>query len=801
MLNNEAVASGTVKRGFTAAAVTVLITVIALTVTLRLWRRDLTVPFRYGHDSTICLTWIQAMLDDGWWWTSQRLGAPFHMDTYDFPSFPHLHFAVMKVIALGGFDASTVMNLYFLLSFMLVALAALAALRSLNLSYGACICGAVLYAFLPYHFWRGVSQLFLAAYFMIPLVFLVIIWLFQDRPFLIVRREESRLGLDLRNPRTILSLLICIAIGFDFPYYAAFACVFLLLSGVLAYYAGGTRLTLFRTAILLGVAGSSFLAVVSPHLIYRFVHGPNPSPLHVTKHPWQDGERYGLTVTQMLLPAGAHRVPLLKAVRDKFYASTLLISSEDAMSLGTVGALGLLLALGAAFCCPRSASQRGRVYYLCGMLTIAAILLCTAGGFATLFNLLGTGLAREYSRMSIFIGFLAVALASGVLDDLLARLGRRGMPGAWGWAIPGAVLVLGVADQTGSTYLEPQSQVKLQYDNDAEFVAQVEASVPKGTMVFQYPYLSYFSYHNASHKMLPYDHFRPFLHSHSLRWSFGAMHGRDTDQIHTHIAAQSVPEALRMLTGLGFGGVYVDRLGYADAGRQFENELRRLLGTDPIVSRDERMAFYNLRSYARDQRASGSAAEWSGQQGHLRHPIDLKWGSGFFAEESNEALRWRWCGPHGKLYVNNAADKPQTVTLRFKYRAFDTAPAKLNLSGGLFSAALNIDAAWGEFSRVLTVAPGGHLIALDCTATPYIHPTRTIAFALANVELSPSCSDSQKGCSSSPTLKKSPCQVSRSWGSSEGGDVADAIRKTSRAPSTSQVCCPDLPVSPPTELH
>jgi phosphoglycerol transferase len=728
---------GAGKRAVAAAVVTVLITLVALVVALKLWKRDLAIPFRYTGDSLPNQAWIQAMLEDGWWWTCQRLGAPFQMDTWDFPQFPHLHFVILKALALGGFDAATLMNLYFLLSFPLIALAALAALRSLRLSYGCCVCGGVLYAFLPYHFWRGVSHLWLAAYFMVPLVGLVIIWLFQDRPFMLTRKADGRLGLDLRNPRGPVAFLICVAIGFDFPYYPVFAGVLFFLAGALAYGAGGSGVTLLRTAVLVALTAGSFLVDISPHLAYRYAHGPNPSPRHETKHPWQDGESFGLTVTQMLLPPEGHRLPALKAVRDKFYAGTPIWSSGDAMSLGAVGAVGLLLTLGAAVFCGRSAKPRARLCHLLGMLTILAILLCTVGGFCTLFNLLGTGLAREYSRMTIFIAFLALAVAFTALDSLRARFCAHGVRRLIGRGLPAGLLALGLLDQTATTYLQDQQYVKAENDDETDFVARVEAAVPAGTMVFQLPYISLWSCPPFLQHMVNVDHLRPFFHSRHLRWSFGAMHGRETDRLHAHIAAQPVPETLRMLAVLGFGGVYVDRLGYADRGGHLEADLRRLLDTEPIVSHNQRMAFYDLRPYAQHLRASSSDSEWSRQEQQVRHTVCLEWGAGFFPEERDPERTWHWCGPKGELYLDNITGERLTVALEFEYRAYDATPARLDLGGPVVSARLDVRDGWSKFQRVLEVPPGRHVISLECTAKPFQHPTRTIVFVLSNVRMSP----------------------------------------------------------------
>jgi phosphoglycerol transferase len=510
---------------------------------------------------------------------------------------------------------------------------------------------------------------------------------------------------------------------------------------VVAAFTGGSRLTFVRAAFLVGVTAVSFLIDLSPTFLYRLEHGRNPSPLLVTNHPWQDGEAFGLTLTQMLLPADGHRVPALRAVRDKFYASTPLRSERGAMALGSVGSVGLLVLLGAVAGCGRSPGPRGRILYLFGLLTVFAVLVCTVGGFSTLFNLLGTGLARTYNRVSVFIGFLAIAAFFLALDALLTRFTRGRLRAALGLALPAAILGLGLRDQTGETYLADQAAVKAEYDSDADFVARVEASVPKGTMVFQFPYVSFLSYDNACFRMEPYSHFRGFLHSRDLRWSFGATHGRRWDAVQAHAAGRPPEEALPMLAALGFGGVYVDRDGYADGGRAVEASLRRLAGTAPVESRNGRLAFYDLGDYTRRLRASCTDEQWATRQRQAANPVCLEWGSGFFVEEKDESGAWRWCGAHGEITIHNTGDTVQSVALRFRYRAYDPAPATLALGGRLLTETMRIDSGWAEFDRVLQVPPGRQVLTLDCSAAPFVHPSRTIVFALGDASLSDAAPD------------------------------------------------------------
>jgi len=86
--------------------------------------------------------------------------------------------------------------------------------------------------------------------------------------------------------------------------------------------------------------------------------------------------------------------------------------------------------------------------------------------------------------------------------------------------------------------------------------------------------------------MVDYDHVRPYLHSDHLRWSYGAMKGREED-IGDDV---SVAEA----RAAGYAAIEVDRLGYADNGAAVEADVRRVTQAAPIVSPNGRLAVYRL---------------------------------------------------------------------------------------------------------------------------------------------------------------------------------------------------------------
>jgi hypothetical protein len=70
---------------------------------------------------------------------------------------------------------------------------------------------------------RGIGHLFLAAYFMVPLMILVIL-----------RVYSGEIKISIRSYKTIGSIVICLLTSSAGVYYAVFACFFLLVAGTSA---------------------------------------------------------------------------------------------------------------------------------------------------------------------------------------------------------------------------------------------------------------------------------------------------------------------------------------------------------------------------------------------------------------------------------------------------------------------------------------------------------------------------------------------------------------------------------------
>jgi phosphoglycerol transferase len=107
--------------------------------------------------------------------------------------------------------------------------------------------------------------------------------------------------------------------------------------------------------------------------------------------------------------------------------------------------------------------------------------------------------------------------------------------------------------------------------------------------------------------MQDYDPFRGYLHSDSLRWSYGAMRGRAGDWARETVKLPTA-KMLDAVTSVGFRGLWIDRSGYPEQGARVEAKIAALTGAEPVQSSDGRFWFFDLRDYAGSVEARLGAA-------------------------------------------------------------------------------------------------------------------------------------------------------------------------------------------------
>ena len=643
---------------FAWALVTVVLTSVLLIPLLRLWKADLKVPFSYTGDGLFSLLVIKGVLEHGWYLENPDVGVPFGLKFYDFPLEGYnFQFLVLKLLSVFSSDPALVLNLYFLLSFPLVALSAFVVLRWLGVSSAVATVCSVLYALAPYHFLRGnEGHLFLSAYYSVPVGAYLIFSLFSDEPLFGRRIRTGSRTFTWPPKRSLFTLALCALVASAGLYYAVFTMMLLIAATMLVIITRREARTLIKGGILVGAILGVLMLNMAPSLAYRFAHGPNEA---VAQRVEQESEIYALKLTPMVLPVPGHHIDALSNLADHYYRTTPLPSEGAKQSLGLIATLGfgwLLLVALAGCLSPRWGIGDGRHRWL-AVLTVTAFLIGTTGGISSLFAYLVSPQIRAWARISIFIAFFAIAAVALLLDSLQRRLGR---PVLVGTLLVG-VLLVGLYDQSGGAFVPDYAAAKGEYKNDAVFVETIDRRLPPRAEILQLPYVP-FPENPPVNKMTDYDLVRPYIHESDLRWSYGAMKGRPTDW-QGDLADEPMKVLLASASAAGFEGIYIDRFGYPDGAAELENELHKLLKAEPLVSPNGRMSFFSLLSYKERLQSQYSPEELAELKTATLMPISASFEEGFHPLEHDGESSWRWMKRTGHITLQNPSEEPRTALL------------------------------------------------------------------------------------------------------------------------------------------
>jgi phosphoglycerol transferase len=579
----------------------------------RLWETDLRVPlyYRIGGDNDFTLLLVKSIADTGWCWTNPNLGAPGIMDLRDFPVLvDNLAFLALNVLARFTHEVGLLSNLLFLGGFLLAIWSSLFVLRHFGVSEPVALAASLLYAFMPYHFWRGTWHYFLALYYPIPLAVMVAVWLARGEPlFFRGASGGSRTGFLTPSRKGVASLLIVALLPLTGVYYAFFSGFFLATSGLIALLRRPRWARALDAGVLLAVLVASGVIGAVPFALYWRREGRNPRAFSRSA---DEAGMYSLRIGTMLQPTVGHRLDRLRRIEKSFgkymiedwdgrslkvpesrlwFGLTQGFNEASSVALGMVGSAGFLLLLGAALAGDAAWVRRARPLADLARLNVAAVLLATSGGFGVMLARVALPQIRAYNRIGVFIAFFALfamALAADRIGRVFGGRGRARSAYLLGVAL---VTVVGLLDEIPEVIPRNSRREAEVFAIDRQYVGRVEAAVPAGSRIFQLPD-TIIPEGPSINGFDPYSPIKPCLHSQRLRWSCAAVEGRATARWIHEVAALPIAEMVPRLVDAGFAGLHFDRSAYPDRGAAMTAELDRLLHHAPIESDDGDWVFY-----------------------------------------------------------------------------------------------------------------------------------------------------------------------------------------------------------------
>jgi len=570
--------------------------------TLEAWR----LPTDYVGDAHEMLARIRAAAEGDTWPLApqviERLGAPFgaHWNAYPTPD-------KLLMLLLGGLShligLFAAANAGLLFAQVSAALAFYFTARWLRVRWEWAWAGALLFSYTYHTFHRGLAHFSFVFTWTVPLGLLAV-WLVA----------QSR-RLEWKSPGAVVCLGVALALGVSNPYNLLFWGQ-LLVWALLAQWFGARRRVNLAIGVTAGAVAVAAFAITNAE-VWVYVQEPDGLPL--LSRNYGGTERYALKPLEMFIPPQYHRFDALAYFGDRYKRWSEWRGEDYMPYLGLVGIAGVIwLVAATARRLFRRRSMPGQVLSAGWLLAYA-----TVGGLTNVLAFfVGFQVFRATNRVAIFLSAL-------VLIFLVVRLSRvtAKWPAHWRVLAALALAAVGLIDQVPRRWpREVYARMNGDVKSDLQLGRELEATLPRGAMVFQIPVLG-FPEVLPPFRLVDYEHFRPYLTTDTIRFSYGAAKFRSRSRWQRDLENVPVPTLVRRLEGYGFAALYLNRKGYEDRAEKILSELDTLGYKRRLQGAGGQQVVVFLNPTAKPTRPLGRGLTY-GTGWHPRPDEGVRWANG-----------------------------------------------------------------------------------------------------------------------------------------------------------------------------
>lgn len=371
----------------------------------------------------------------------------------------------------------------------------------------------------------------------------------------------------------------------------------------------------------------------------------------------------------------------------------------------------------------RIASNRAGNVSLYFWLTGGLLAFALVGGVNYLLGSFGFVLLRATNRFSIVLAAIALLFLAKKLS-LITLTPLR-------FACVAGVVAIGVWDQLPAW---PHWEESRRADGARDFLAdkkifaQLEAELSAEAMVFQLPVKAFPETH-VVHEMGDYEHFRPYLHTDSLRFSYGTIRGRGDADWQAEVAGFPATEMIAALESYGFSAVLINRRAYTDNATELESSL--IAAGLPIVLNDGSFIAFKLQPAA-EPIFPPVAADFV-----------LEFGSGFYEPESEDGEYWVWSQSRSTLHIQPAYrpralrdSVPENELQFFIQSAFES--SEVTMKNGPDEPVTLLPAVRRSAPAAVRIPRGGRTLHLEMNPEPVFDgdELRELSFRILNPRIS-----------------------------------------------------------------
>ena len=497
------------------------------------------------------------------WKGSRDLGAPYDANWNDWPLVEELQIVFFSLLA-KVFGLFAGLNLATVLGNLLAAITFYGVARFSDCSTVSAFVAALAFGLAPFIFAQSPFHLTTEYIWHVPLFLPVWRW------------ASCEPGTTPRSPRFWFAVGVGFLTGLQSPYYTNILCQLTLLGAIILFCHNRSWPAFKSSLAVIGAAACAFALMNFDTWTYRAVHGPNTGAL-VREYKWL--EIYGLKIVDMVIPPVTHHSHMLADFAAAHRAAAPL--QDEGSYLGFVGLAALALLVGTAIA--DVVRRRADSIPMEAWQVLWIVLFFSTGGFNAILGSLGFTLFRTGCRYSVVILAIALMYAAQRLTALQRETASHKPSGSLplaAYAAAGALCCVILWDQVPrAPTATATAAIARQVEADREFVAAMEAALPERAMVFQLPIMEFPEAPVPG--VPPYDHFRPYLYSKNLRYSFGSMKGRPREDWQKELGKMAFKDAVAEIKNKGFAAIYINRNGFPDRGKALEDSLLEMGYTKP----------------------------------------------------------------------------------------------------------------------------------------------------------------------------------------------------------------------------
>ncbi len=589
------------KRSITKQLINILIisvaSIIFVFLVYELWNKDFSIPLFYEENGdTLGALYTIKNIADG----HSLFDAPYLNAPHDLPHFMQdyiFQVIIIKILTFFTKDLGVLANTFWILSYVLTAITTYLLLKKVKIHDYMAMMGAIIFAFLPYHYFR-ISHFWLMTYYIIPLAAWIIIDLLDDEFWQKTGGEKFSIKHFFTNKGVYLDLIFAIIISLHGIYYSLFTLLIIWFAAIVSTIREKKcQYVLFAGCNSLVIALPIILTYILPVL---FSNTSELTDLAEERNLYQM-DLYALRLIYLILPIPEHRLDFLSKTTAEIYDQLGTYTEVYMAHLGILMSIGMIISFISLFANVKR--KKETLSLKMGKLNIFIILFSVVGGFDLLIGILLTPSIRCFNRVSVFIALFSLIAFCSSLESLIRKIKIMNRKVILAILCFG-LTIIGILDQTAGafadyskynietrSYENAYADTRDKYLNLKEFVGEIENQLNnEESMILQFPI--------APENVQQFVQTRFALMSDKLSWSSSISTNSHTFWMN---ALKQFPlEAILDIASIyDFSGILIDKNVYQNEEDfiQINEQLKEEIGISPISDASEEVFFYDLRNY------------------------------------------------------------------------------------------------------------------------------------------------------------------------------------------------------------